>query len=617
MQRFVACFLTILSIILIGWGSSCFGASPAHRAMDDSESAHQALPGRLANKLEYLVDPDVQSFSDAASTAFSSAWQINDKPTLNIGYQPDGAWVRFQVTNSNSKPIQRLLVIDWGFERVEARVLDKSSGQWSFPVITGSNIEPSKRGLASPILGLILTLPPGVADVYLHLEATLPMVVPIRLVDPLAFEVEERNEYLQMGAFFGAMLVMMLYNASLFIFTRDSSYIYYCFYLITAGFYVGSTYDYGPFFLWSGWQWFTARSDVLSISLAFLAAGLFERQFLNIKSEGGWMLRGTSILITYWCFVAIVSMLYPNAIGYMFLEQGGSLSCILAMSIAFVLWRRGNTSAGYFLIAWSCLVTTTFFITLAMAGVIPMNAYIRSAQLVGFTLEFLLLSIALAERINREKASRLQAQEALLAVQEQDNVLLEERVALRTQLLEKANQELLRLSSTDPLTGLSNRRGFEEHFNVAIEHGRQAGVPLAFMMMDIDHFKHINDRYGHSIGDECLALMGKTLKRYSQRDNEFAGRLGGEEFAAVFCDISTAKAKAIAEKIREAIERLILETPGGKTGFTISIGLAVRSPSSEDNLFTFAEAADKALYQAKAQGRNRVSLAPGTDSDPD
>lgn len=603
MQRLLVCLACVFALSVLGWGSANSYALPI-----TDLSIAQSFDNRDIN-LEYLIAPDSETFSAVAGAAYADAWQSNEKPTLNIGYQPAGAWVRFHLVNPRPDAVRRLLLIDWSFERVEARVLGHASGGWSEVVSTGSTVTPSERALKSPVLVLPLTLPPGAAEVYLRLQATQPMVLPIRLIDLAAFNLEERNENLRMGAFFGAMLVMMLYNASLFIFTRDRSYISYCWYLASAAFYVASEYGYGPYFLWSDWQWFAQRSNFLSVSLAFLAAGLFERQFLNLKGEGGWVLRLSNLVIAYWSVAALVSVVNPWAMGYLYIEHGGFITCVLALSIAFLVWLRGNASAGFFLVAWSGLVATTLCLTLAMAGLIPMSSYVRSAQLMGFVLEFLLLSIALADRINREKASRLRAQKALLVAQEQANALLEDRVASRTHQLEQANQELRRLSSTDPLTGVSNRRGFEERVSASIERGRAEGQCLAFLMLDIDHFKRINDQYGHGVGDECLAVLGATLATFSRRDNEFAARLGGEEFAVIFYGMSALSAEAIAEKIRVAVAELELELPASSIRFSVSIGVAAWIPTTGDSPLTYAKAADEALYRAKAQGRNQVCLA--------
>lgn len=608
MQRSLVGLAIALALVLVVWSSASLHASSAQRVGQPENIHSHTLLGTLTTELEYLAAPGSQSFEQVAA-APDSEWRRSDKATLNIGYQPEGAWVRFRITNPTASPLRRLLMVDWSFERIDARVLDQTNGQWSAPVSTGSQIQHEQREMKSPIMALPLMLPAGASDVYLRLESTQPMVVPLRLSDSTAFSVEEQNRNLRMGAFFGAMLVMMLYNASLFVFTRDWSYLYYCGYLLASAFYVASEYGYGPFFLWSSWDWLVPRANVLSASLAFLAAGIFERQFLDLKREGGWMLWCSNLLIGYWSAAVLVAAINPWLIEYVYLEHGGSIACVLAMSIAFIVWRRGNASAGYFLVAWIGLVGTTLCVTLAMAGLISMSNVVRSSQLVGFVLEFLLLSIALAERINREKAARLEAQTALLALQEQANALLEDRVASRTQQLEQANQELQRLSSTDPLTGLSNRRGFEDRLNAAIQRGRQEGAHLAFLMLDIDHFKRINDRYGHGCGDECLALIGQVLSSFSRRDNEFSARLGGEEFAAVFYGMPPAKATAIAEQIRAAVADLELQMPEGTIRFTISVGVAAWVPTAPDTKLTFAKAADEALYQAKAMGRNQVCLA--------
>ena len=187
---------------------------------------------------------------------------------------------------------------------------------------------------------------------------------------------------------------------------------------------------------------------------------------------------------------------------------------------------------------------------------------------------------------------------------------LEARVATRTQQLEQANLELKRQSHTDALTGLSNRRGFDERFAAALERARAEAAPLAFLMLDIDHFKRINDRFGHSYGDECLAQVGPTLNTFSWRDNEFAVRLGGEEFAAVFIGMLPAQALAIAEQIRETVAGLEVSTADERLRFTISIGVAVWVPDALDDKLSFSKAADEALYKAKAMGRNRVCSAP-------
>ncbi|MFG6665719.1 diguanylate cyclase [Halomonas sp. HNIBRBA4712] len=604
MQRFLAGLVVALAIVLIGY------ISLSSIWTNTKEFDSDALTGRLAGELEYLVGTNAGHFPEAEDAARTDKWQPNPKPTLNLGNQPDGAWVRFRVDNATPVPLQRLLTVDWSYNLIEARVLDRASGEWSAPVRTGNFIEPSRRGVASPMLSLPITLPSGAAEVYLRLESQLPLILPLRMLDRETFHREALHDYLRMGAFFGAMLVMLFYSASLFVFIRDRSYLYYCGYLAAVILHVASIYNYGAYFLWSEWPWFSLRVDFLSIGLAFLSACMFERQFLNLKSEGRWLTRCIDMLVVYWSCVVLVSLLLPNHAHVLFIEEAGALTCITMLAIAFIVWQRGNVSAIYFFIAWLCLMTATFFLVIAMRGAVSMNFAIRAAQLMGFILEFLLLSIALAERISRERASRLKAQNALMAVQAQNNRVLEKQVALRTRQLEEANRELLTLSSTDPLTGLNNRRGFEDNFEEVGKSSLAAPVRLAFLMVDIDHFKAINDTHGHNVGDECLARVGKTLGGYSENEAGFAGRLGGEEFAVVFYDLASGQAGAMAERIRAAIAELRITTAGEVIQLTVSIGVATGVAHGDDSMSTFAEAADKALYRAKREGRNRVVLSP-------
>jgi len=587
--------LSNMVLMLLVWAGLCL---PAHAA-DAIE----------ITRIDYLVAPSSESFATVAGRHFAQQWQNSDQPTLNVGYQPEGAWVRLRLTNHTAQEIRKLLLVDWSFTLIEARVLHTASGEWSAGVHTGDGVAPHARNVDSPIQVLRLSLPHGEAEVYLRLEATAPMLLPFRLLDPSELPEEERDNHLLMAAFFGAMLVMMLYNASLFIFTRDAAYLFYCAYVLSGAFYVASVFSYGPYFLWWDYRWLASRAIVLSVSLGFFGAVLFERQFLELRRQGGWLLYLSNVVLGYWFCAALVAAFAPQTIGYVRIEHGGSLTCVAAIIIAFVCWRRGSISAGYFLVAWTGLVGATLGVTLAMAGVIPMTNSIRSTQLAGFILEFLLLSVALAERINRERASRMQAQEALLRMQEENNALLESSVASRTQQLQQANLELERLSNTDSLTGLSNRRGFESRLEAAIEEGRATGLPVAFLMLDVDLFKHINDKYGHGVGDECLAAVGQTLSEFSRRDNEFAARIGGEEFAAVFQGVPTVNAFAVAEQIRNAIAGLVIRLPDASLSFTVSIGVAVWIPSEQDSKITYATAADEALYKAKADGRNQVRLA--------
>jgi len=157
-------------------------------------------------------------------------------------------------------------------------------------------------------------------------------------------------------------------------------------------------------------------------------------------------------------------------------------------------------------------------------------------------------------------------------------------------------------ASLDPLTGLFNRRGFSEATGRMIEREAEAGRPVTVMIFDLDHFKSINDRFGHPAGDEVIKLFA-TIVSGSLRMSDLCGRIGGEEFAALLpCSIE--EAMTAAERVREAFEGCGLEVDGAPIATTVSIGVAGGPANIE--LEVLLAAADTALYQAKRGGRNRV-----------
>lgn len=172
-----------------------------------------------------------------------------------------------------------------------------------------------------------------------------------------------------------------------------------------------------------------------------------------------------------------------------------------------------------------------------------------------------------------------------------------------------AQRQVREQAMKDPLTGLGNRRYFDERGNGALALARRRARPLAALMVDIDHFKRINDEHGHAAGDEVLSALGKALGALL-RSADFCSRLGGEEFAVVLPDEDRAGGAATAERLRQGLERLQVSsaTTRGPINFTVSIGVAVY-PEDGDALESLLQCADRRLYRAKEGGRNRVVAA--------
>lgn len=170
--------------------------------------------------------------------------------------------------------------------------------------------------------------------------------------------------------------------------------------------------------------------------------------------------------------------------------------------------------------------------------------------------------------------------------------------------LERHAQKLEVLASTDALTGIANRRHFLERVHEEIDRSNRYGLPLVFLMLDIDHFKAINDTFGHDAGDEVLKTLA-ALFRDTLRTTDMVGRLGGEEFGGLLIQTDMDVARQVSERLRQVIQDAVVETKSGPVQFTVSIGLALFA-GAEDSVEGLMKRADLALYQAKESGRNRV-----------
>jgi diguanylate cyclase (GGDEF)-like protein len=178
---------------------------------------------------------------------------------------------------------------------------------------------------------------------------------------------------------------------------------------------------------------------------------------------------------------------------------------------------------------------------------------------------------------------------------------------LSEQRLETANARLTELSATDGLTGIGNRRAFDA--TLQTEWGRAArdATDLALLVMDVDHFKSFNDRYGHPAGDECLRLVAEVMERTLRRPPDFAARFGGEEFVALRPGIDEVGARTVAERVRLAVLDACMAHEGNPIGrVTVSIGAASMAPRPGDVAQKLIDLADRALYSAKQGGRNQV-----------
>lgn len=195
----------------------------------------------------------------------------------------------------------------------------------------------------------------------------------------------------------------------------------------------------------------------------------------------------------------------------------------------------------------------------------------------------------------------------------ESHMRLEEKIRERTEALEAANQKLLELSATDGLTGIANRRRFDEALSTEWRRAIHHGSRLTLAMIDVDYFKNYNDHYGHVAGDECLKQIAKILKQNAQRGADFVARYGGEEFVILMAEANEDSGERLLAKIQQAVREADIthaHSPFGQV--TISAGLVSVVPEQKSEPEMLVTMADKALYKAKETGRNRSCWSTDT-----
>ncbi|MBI1907438.1 MAG: diguanylate cyclase [Rhodocyclales bacterium] len=190
-----------------------------------------------------------------------------------------------------------------------------------------------------------------------------------------------------------------------------------------------------------------------------------------------------------------------------------------------------------------------------------------------------------------------------------------------TRKLDEANRELTRLSAADGLTGIANRRCFDDTLRREWRRAVRANTPMALLVADVDHFKQFNDGYGHQLGDDCLKNVARVLESCLRRPTDLVARYGGEEFAVIMPETDAAGAALVAESLREAVAAAQMAHAFSAVApiVTVSVGAAATLPSrsDDDGPRMLLQQADQALYRAKREGRNRVSLAPQSEAPTD
>ena len=349
---------------------------------------------------------------------------------------------------------------------------------------------------------------------------------------------------------------------------------------------------------------------LVSCTLAFLSQLAFIRFAEGGNRSNLWINRIFKIL----SISATMTIPLSLVIGYLYTYYLNLTLCVIFFFCyaAVWAWKKRNHSLriqaldlanGSLLVCFSTLILNHF-----VPSLMPINdVHIIQAGLVLFVVSSglpLLISFESTEPEAELPASNNGHEEELQQALTAQNFELQ--ITLRE--LQERNQELEKLNTLDALSGIHNRRHFYKRLLAELRRARREQTPLALIMFDIDHFKAINDNYGHLTGDEVIRSVAHTAAELLNRSTDEAFRYGGEEFALILPNTDEDGAVVIAEKVRRAVESLSIASNSGTVHSTVSLGVAASESRQALTPAAFIDQADRALYKAKQSGRNQVIL---------
>lgn len=530
--------------------------------------------GSLGLHVQVLSEDGPELSLEEARARFQQGGALpGHRPVLSFGIGARPQWVRLQLFNPGAQVrTLRLLVGTTWTDRIDAYLL--VPGQPATTWHTGDERVPAP-GL-TPGLGFQteMDFAPGDSEIYLRVYAVDPLLLPMELMSASQMGELERQVHYGYGLFFGFLVALMAYNAMLFLGLRRRSNLMYVLYLAALVLLNLAYTGHGAYLLWPG-QVGVQRYAILVFMLMFAISGLaFADRFLALFKHSPRLHR----TVVMGCAAGALIMVALVVTDYHLCAAWLAFGVALVFAPGMVLLgaasvRHGQVAGRYFLAAAVCGMAGATTTTLSVLGWIPFTTATFHGLEFGFLVDATLLALALAYQIRQQQRVSLQA---------------------------------IYLANHDPLTELHNRRGFLERARAAYSVAVRSDRPVAIVLLDLDHFKQINDQFGHEAGDLALSRSAKLLAS-AGRAGDVLARWGGEEFILFLPDTDLGQAAAFAERLRQSMADLRITHQQIELQLTASFGVAQRH--SQTTLEELIKLADQALYEAKRTGRNRIVVS--------
>lgn len=515
----------------------------------------------------------------------------------NFGFRDHAVWLHARLQWNGSGPNQRVAVVANPLLRSAEFYLRHSDG--SVETLTPG------IGEGEPHASLQLPATAANADLFVRVQSQHPLVLPLKLYTAQAYASHREWTRMQTGLIAGALLALVAYNLLLAVALRKRNYRWLALHLFSFGLLLVVVQGYGESMV-TGWIGTGADNLVYSV-LCFAMFGMFwyASSLLSLEKAAPAVstifkvfallrlaLLGLALLIpASWLAQLCVALLIPEA-----LFIGGT---------ALFLAVKGSSTARLLLLAWTPLLVLLVADALLSFGVLPSIGFGTIGLAAG-----VLFGAAVITSASVLRYESLNAQVETVTLKSATK--LETGVAERTRslastmaALNDANLRLREANDRDGLTGVYNRRYFDQNIEAMLSRSRTAIQPFSAMVADIDHFKRINDRAGHLAGDDCIRMVARLLQKSLGKDQPVI-RYGGEEFVMLLPGMNAGDALATAERLRAAIAAETIHSGDQSLKLTISIGVATVPAKQRVSASSLIRAADSALYTAKDEGRNRV-----------
>jgi diguanylate cyclase (GGDEF)-like protein len=564
----------------------------------------------------YLEDPE-GSLSVEEAAARRDRFLPARTSTPNFGFSGSTYWFRLELSRPAGEARSWYLRI--GYPPLDSIELYWKAAQGGYRRLAAGDQMPfAERVIHEPQFILPLELAPEqTREFFLRVRTVGAVTVPLAVLSDRELERTRSTGHLPYGLFFGTLVALALYNLLLFLSIRDPSYLYYVAYVVASGLayfgYDGLAFQY----LWPEAVSWNQRAHVVFGFAALGLAFLFTRSFLALALNSRALAAALLALAAASGVFALLSVwplsFWLSARIFVAIALPGVVTVFASGVIAL---RRGYQPARWFLLAWAALLVGLSAYLLRFLSLLPGNVFTIYGLQIGAGLEIVLLSIALADRINVMKREKEQAQavalEASLRAERGLEALVQERVRevheVNKQLLDevserrRAEEALFEMAHHDHLTGLPNRLLLKDRFEVAAAQTDRGNRIMALLMMDLDGFKRVNDTLGHSNGDALLVRIAELI-RGCVRSSDTVSRFGGDEFVVLLSSLRDAEEAAmVAEKVIASLAKPV-SLGENRARVTPSIGISLY-PQDASSMDALLKCADTAMYRAKDVGGN-------------